>query len=120
MPVMKQKLIADFFEAVEIDRLITKKQLAHEDGIIILRDMIKYVYEDIKTMDEATYKELIEKRNQLSVLNTQRKNKMKESQKPEDSIDERNFKRKLLEEDHNQFKQELVNIQKICYGKWFD
>jgi len=121
MPVMKQKLIADFFEAVAVDRAITKNEISLEDGILILEDMIKYVRDDIKTLDESGYNELVEKGKNLSALNTQRKNKIKENQKPEDSIDERNFKRKLLKEDHNRFKRELVHIQDICYKKgWFD
>lgn len=121
MPVMQQKLISDFFEACAIDKLMAKKSLDLEEGITMLEDMIKYVRDDIKTLDENAHKELDEKNKQLIAINSERKTKIKETDKPVDSIDERNLKRKLLKEDHKRFKQELVNIQNICYTKgWFD
>lgn len=123
MPVMIEKLKKDFFEAEEIDKIITKGQLDVETGIPILYDMIQYVKQDIKTLDEeGGYKTLCEKIKELDVNNIKRKESIKQKWgQPTDSISDRNLKRELLKEDHGKYKQELVLIQEICYRKgWFD
>lgn len=119
---MQQKLVKDFFEAIEVDRLITKGQLDIEIGIPILKDMIQYVIEDINTMDEKTKTSLDISLNQLDKNNMERKDSIKQKiGEPDNSIDERNIKRRLLSEDHNKYKKTLVFIQELCYKKgWFD
>ena len=122
MPIMNQKLVKDFFEAVEVDRAITKKQIEIETGIPILRDMIQYVLEDINTKDQAAKGTVDLKIKELDVTNMERKESLKKRLgDPDDTIDDRNIKLYLLKEDHSKFKQELVVIQDLCYKKgWFD
>ncbi len=123
MPVLKQKLVMDFFEATAVDRNITKGTILLEDGIVALKEMIQFVKDDIKTLDEKAYEELEKKSKELTQLNIQHKDKIRERMKTitEDSIDERNLKRKLLKEDQNRYKRELVLIMNLCYNKgWFD
>ena len=121
MGMMQQKTVQDFLEACAIDKRMTQGLISLEDGVIILEDMIKYVRDDIKTLDEAARKELDGKNKELIAINKQRKDQIRNSDASADPIDERNLKRKLLKEDHNRFKKELVNIQGICYRKgWLD
>ena len=122
MPIMNQKLVKDFFEAVEVDRAITKQQLDVETGIPILRDMIQYILEDINTKDQAAKKTVDLKIKELDSTNKERKDSIKNRiGDPDNTIDDRNIKIYLLKEDHNKYKQELVVIQDLCYKKgWFD
>lgn len=122
MPIMQQKLVKDFFEAVEVDRLITKGQVDIEVGIPILKDMIQYVIEDINTLDQNAKKTLDNSLTQLDKSNVERKNSIsKRIGEPDDSIDDRNLKRRLLFEDHNKYRHALVLIQELCFKKgWFD
>ena len=119
---MNQKLVKDFFEAVEVDRAITKKQIPIEEGIPILRDMIQYVLEDINTKDQAAKGTVDLKIKELDKTNMERKASIKNRiGDPDNTIDDRNIKLYLLKEDHSKFKQELVVIQDLCYKKgWFD
>ena len=106
MPIMKQKLIQDFFEADNCDKLIIKGQLDIETGIPILQEMIGNIIEDIQTMDEDTKKLLDEKIKQLNTANLERKNNIrKQFGEPDDGIDDRNIKRILLKEDHKKYKK---------------
>jgi len=122
MPIMNQKLVKDFFEAVEVDRAITKQQIDIQTGIPILRDMIQYVLEDINTKDQAAKGTVDLKIKELEATNKKRKESVKSRiGDPDDTIDDRNIKLYLLKEDHSKFKQELVVIQDLCYKKgWFD
>lgn len=121
MPVMQQKLIQDFFDADEIDRLIAKKQLDIDPGVEILKDLIKKVRDDIRIMDEEKSKILEAKNKELNEKNTIRKKELESKLLASDSIDERNKRRRLLQEDYNRYKQEMLIIQEICYRKgWFD
>jgi len=121
MPVMQQKLIQDFFDADEIDRLIAKKQLDIDPGVEILKDLIKKVRDDIRIMDEEKSKLLDGKNKELNEKNTIRKKELENKLLAADSIDERNKRRRLLQEDYNRYKQEMLIIQEICYRKgWFD
>ena len=119
---MNQKLVKDFFEAVEVDRAITKQQIDIQTGIPILRDMIQYVLEDINTKDQAAKGTVDLKIKELEATNKKRKESVKSRiGDPDDTIDDRNIKLYLLKEDHSKFKQELVVIQDLCYKKgWFD
>lgn len=122
MPVMKQKLINDFFEADNVDKLLVKGQLDVETGIPILNNMISYVIEDIGTMDEEAKKHLDVKLKELDKTNIDRKNSIsKQFGEPEDDLTDRNIKRILLKEDHKKYKKTLLIIQNLCYRKgWFD
>lgn len=121
MPVMQQKLIQDFFDADEVDRLMAKKQIDIDPGVDILKDLIKKVREDIRIMDEDTKGKLDIKIKELNDKNMVRKKELETKILVNDSIDERNKRRRLLQEDYNRYRQELVIIQELCYRKgWFD
>jgi hypothetical protein len=122
MPVMIRKLLEDFANANAIDNSIITKQLDIETGVEILRDMIKKVRDDIKTLDETViWKNLESKIKELDNTNIIRKKKLQENVTPNDSIDKRHLELSLLREDHQRYKQELVIIQNLCYRKgWFD
>jgi len=122
MPIMKQKLVQDFFEAVEVDKLITKGQVDLETGIFVLRDMIAYVRDDIATMDKEAYKLLEKEVHQLGEQNKKWKDEQTaKTPEMEDDIDQRNFDRRLLKADHQKYKRELLFIQNLVYKKgWFD
>lgn len=122
MPVMLRKLLEDFANANAIDNSIITRQLDIESGVEILRDMIKKVRDDIKTLDETTiWKNLNEKILELDNTNMLRKKKIQEGTTTNDSIDKRHLELLLLREDHQRYKQELVIIQNLCYRKgWFD
>lgn len=122
MPVMKQKLVNDFFEADNVDKLIVKGQLDIETGIPILKEMTEYIVEDITTLDESARKLLDDKIKALDKANIERKDSItKQFGNPGDDIDDRNIKRVLLREDHRKYKKMLVIIQNLCYRKgWFD
>ena len=118
---MKQKLVQDFFEADEIDRVILKKQIDIDPGVEIFKDMIKKIRDDIRTMDEEARKILENKIKELDGKNLARKKQIEDTLKTDDTIDQRNLKRTLLQEDYQRYKQEMVIIQDLCYKKgWFD
>jgi hypothetical protein len=120
--VNKQKLIQDFLETDEITKQITKGQIDIATGVDILKDMIKYVRNDIEILDQETYHTLEEIIKQLGETNHTRKEQIKKSLKePEDSMDELVLKRHLLKEDLMKYKEELKTIQKLASNKgWFD
>ena len=121
MPVMKQKLIQDFFDADEIDRLIAKKQIDIDPGVEILKDLITKVRNDIRILDEEANRTLNNKNKELDNKNLLRKKELEEKLPAYDSIDERNKRRRILQEDYNRYKQEMLIIQDLCYRKgWFD
>ena len=94
--ILKQKFVKDFFDAVEIDKAITKNELDIITGTIMLKDMIIYVRKDIETLDENSYKSLKKIVEKLDETNSKRKQKIKqEYPEPENSLDERIFKSKL-------------------------
>ena len=110
MPVMKEKLIRDYFEAHEVDKLITKRQLDIDMGVSILGEMIGYIKKDIETLDQETHEELNKKVKELDVINMQRKEEIKKRLgEPEDDIEKRNFERELLKEDHKKYRK-IMNI----------
>ena len=120
--VMKTKLIQDFFEAVEVDKLITKGQLDIDNGVVILKNMIQYIRDDIFIVDEEASK-IVDK--EITELDKQNKAWKAEREKgievPNDSIDERNLKLLLLRADHRKYKKELFFIQRLAHRKgWFD
>ena len=120
--VMVNKLIQDFLEVDNINKLIIKKQITLEDGIPILSDLTQDVIDDITILDTATSEKLGEKIKQLNIANNTRKDEIKNhSRKPEDSIDERNLKIKLLKEDHLKYRRMITILQEIIYRKgWFE
>lgn len=122
MPVMKEKLIRDFFEADAIDKLIIKGQVDLETGIFVLKDMISYIRHDVSTMDKEAYKLLEKEIHALDGLNIKRKEEIKaKTPEPEDSVEKRQLDNKLLKADHNKYKREMLFIQNLCYKKgWFD
>ena len=120
--VMKEKIITDFFDAVEIDKSITRNELDLVTGTLMLKDMLSYIRKDIETLDEDAKKKLDNAIVKLDQTNKERKDKLKErSIPPEDGIDERILKSRLLKEDHRRYRQELFFIQDLAYKKgWFD
>ena len=120
--VMVNKLIQDFLEVDNINKLIIKKQITLEDGIPILSALTQDVIDDITILDTATSEKLGEKIKQLNIANNTRKDEIKNhSRKPEDSIDERNLKIKLLNEDHLKYRRMITILQEIIYRKgWFE
>jgi len=122
MPVMKEKLIRDYFEAHEVDKLITKRQLDIDTGVSILGEMINYIKKDIETLDQETNQELNKKVKELDVINIQRKEDIKKRLgEPEDDIEKRNFERELLKEDHKKYRKIMNIIQNLSYRMgWFD
>jgi hypothetical protein len=120
--IMTQKLIQDFLETDEITKQITKGQIDIAIGVDILKDMIKYVRNDIKILDKDAYTKLENIIKELGTTNQQRKEQIKkELKEPEDSMDEMVLKRHLLREDLMKYKQEMIAIQEIAYNKgWFD
>lgn len=118
---MRDKLVKDFLEADNVDKLIVKKQLHVEDGVTILRELIRYILDDIRVLDENTYKKLVEAHNKLTVSYTEKKNQIKTSYETDDDIDDRNLKLLLNTEDHELLHAKLMLIQETAYGKgWFD
>lgn len=122
MPIMKEKLIRDFFEADNIDKLMVKGQLDLETGIYILKDMINDVENDISTMDKEACGLLKKEINAVDLVNKRQKEELiKKNPEFEDSIEERSFKLGLLRLDHKKYKRILLFIQNLCYKKgWFD
>lgn len=119
---MISKLIHDFFEADNVNKLIIKKQIPLEEGIPILSDMIQDIVDDFEIIDQEANSKLTEKTKELNQANNVRKAEIKKlSGLPEDDIDERNLKLKLLKEDHQKYRRMLTIIQDISYRKgWFD
>ena len=105
-----------------IDKIITKGQADIETGIPVLNDMIKYILNDIKTLDEEGSKTLKTKMDELNNTNKKRKESIiQKFGQPSDSLEDRTLKRQLLREDHNKYKQLMVLLQDFCYRKgWFD
>lgn len=122
MSVMEEKFVKDFLEAQEVDKLISKQGIDFIDGLFILKDMIKYVREDIKILDKDTYKKLEEMNAQLDDINKKRKENIKHRYKDAEDEEEKDFIHlKLLKEDHEKYKKELFFIQKLGYNKgWFN
>jgi predicted RNA methylase len=122
MPVMKQKLVEDFLETDRISKLITTGQLDVEMGVEVLGNMIEYVRNDIKTLDQEAYIKLDAVIKELGAVNKNRKEQIRAKVKePDDVLDERNLKRKLLLEDFYKFKQEILAIQNLAFNRgWFD
>ena len=120
--VMKEKIITDFFDAINIDKAITRNEVDIVTGTLMLKDMISYIRKDIETLDEDAKKKLDIAITKLDKTNNERKEKLKErSLPPEDGIDERILKARLLKEDHRRYRQELFFIQDLAYKKgWFD
>jgi ABC-type phosphate/phosphonate transport system substrate-binding protein len=120
--VMKEKIITDFFDAVDIDKAITRNEIDIVTGTLMLKDMLSYVRKDIETLDEEAKKKFDDAIVKLDKTNKERKEKLKEKGiPPEDGIDERILKSRLLKEDHRRYRQELFFIQDLAYKKgWFD
>ena len=120
--VMISKLIQDFFEADGVNKLIIKRQVPLEDGILVISELTQDVIDDISILDQETYKKLDVKIKELNTSNNTRKNEIKtQVGKPEDTIEERNLKLKLLKEDHMKYRRLMTLIQEICYRKgWFE
>lgn len=119
--VMKTKLINDYFEADEINRAITKKQIDLEAAIPILNDLVKYVENDIKLMSEDAYKKIENKKTILDETNKETKKKIEENTIVDDSEDERNLKLRKLREDHKKLDRYMTLLLEICYRKgWFE
>ena len=120
--VMEKKLVNDFFEADGINKLLIKKQIMLEDGIPILKEMIQDVIDDFEILDQEAFTVLSNKVKDLNQKNNIRKIEIKkQTADPEDSIDERNLKLKLLKEDHGKYRRIITIIQKLAYKKgWFE
>ena len=120
--VLKKKIIDSFFEAYEIDKTIAKQQVSLEVGVPILRRFVKdYLREDIRLLDESTFKVLMQKVDALNKRNAEEKERIARKVVVDDEMDERNLKIRLLGEDHDRWHQELVIIQTIMSNKrWFD
>jgi hypothetical protein len=119
---MTQKLMQDFFEAHEIDKLIIKEQLGYDPGVRVFKNMIRNVVDDIKTLDKKTYEQLNEKIGDLNKTNIERKKQIEAKvEEPEDSISRRALSSTLLIEDYKKYHKILNLIQDISYKKgWFD
>jgi len=119
---MKDKFVSDFFDAMEIVKLITRSQLDLANGTVILSDMLSYVRKDLETMDADAKKQLDGIVKQLDVRNSKRKEEIiKSYPEPEDTIEEAQLKAKLLSEDHKRYRQELFWIQDLAFNKgWLD
>ena len=121
MPVMIRILLENYGNANGIDNSIITRQLDIENGVEILRDMIKKIRGNIKTLDKQASDILEEKIKELDEKNRIRKEQIENRMKPNDSIDKRHLTLTLLREDHNRYKHELKTIENICYKKgWFD
>ena len=122
MSIMTQKLMQDFFEAHEIDKLIIKEQLGYDPGVRVFKNMIRNVVDDIKTLDKKTYESLNEKIADLNKTNIERKKQIEARvEEPEDSISRRALSSTLLIEDYKKYHTILNLIQDISYKKgWFD
>lgn len=120
--VMVNKLVNDFFEADAINKLLLKKQVMLEDGIPILKEMLQDVVDDFEILDQEAFTVLNNKIKDLNQKNNIRKAEIKkQTAEPEDSIDERNLKLKLLKEDHGKYRRIITIIQKLAYKKgWFE
>jgi polyhydroxyalkanoate synthesis regulator phasin len=121
MTLLTDKFVNDFFDAHEIDKAITRKELNLSDGVTMLSDMLSYVRKDVSTLDESAYDKLKIMIAELNKKNMERKSFIKKSTpEPEDTVEESVLKRKLLNEDHKRYQQELFFIQDIAYSKgWF-
>jgi hypothetical protein len=121
MTLLTDKFVNDFFDAHEIDKAITRKELNLPDGVVMLSEMLTYVRKDISTLDENAYEKLKTVIEELNKKNTERKEYIKKkTPEPEDTVEESVLKRKLLNEDHKRYRQELFFIQDIAYDKgWF-
>jgi len=118
MTLLVEKFVNDFFDAHEIDKAITRREIGIIDGTTMLSDMLKYVRKDISTLDEEAYNKLKVAIEELNNKNTQRKEYIKKHvSEPEDVVEEQVLKRKLLREDHNRYRQELFFIQDLAYNK---
>lgn len=121
MPIMKDKLVQDFFEAEGVKKLITKKQVDVDPGVHILDEMLQYVRQDIETLDKESKQKLDKKIGELKTINKQRKEYIEKNTEVNDPIDQRNLDRKLLMEDFDLCKKELLFIQNLGYlVGWFD
>lgn len=121
MDLMKQKLIRTFFETWEIDKLIATGQLPLDEGVPVLRNMVKeYLRPDIKLIDSNAYNALMEAVNQVSITHKEHKQMLNKNIRTDDEIDERNKYLKLLAEDHNRYHKELKLMQELFDRKqWF-
>ena len=122
MSIMIKKLVQDFLEADEIDKLIIKEQVGYDPGVRILRNMLLNVIDDIRTLDKECFDALTKKIDELDALNVKRKQEIKiNAEKPEDSIGERKLSSALLMEDYSKYHKVLNIIQNLVYKKgWFD
>lgn len=122
MSIMTQKLMQDFFEAHEIDKLIIKEQLSYDPGVRVFKNMIHNVVDDIRTLDKKTYEQLNEKIADLNKTNVERKKQIEAKiEEPEDSISRRALSSSLLIEDYKKYHKILNLIQDLSYKKgWFD
>jgi len=119
---MTQKLVQDFFEAHEVDKLITKEQLAYDPGVRVFKNMIRNVIDDVKTLDKKTHEQLNGKIAELNKTNVERKKQIEANvEEPEDSIAKRSLSSTLLIEDYKKYHKILNLIQDMSYKKgWFD
>ena len=122
MSIMTQKLMQDFFEAHEIDKLIIKEQLSYDPGVRVFKNMIHNVVEDVRTLDIKKYELLNEKIAELNKTNVKRKKEIEAKiEEPEDSISRRALSSTLLIEDYKKYHKILNLIQNIAYPQgWFD
>ena len=68
MSIMEEKFVKDFLEAQEVDKMISKQSVDFVDGVFILKDMMKYVREDIKVLDPKAMDRLVEINKKLDTL----------------------------------------------------
>ncbi len=122
MVIMEEKFVKDFLEAQEVDKEISRQAIDFVDGVFILKEMIKYVREDIKTLDVLAKKDLDKILDKLNEINVERKEVIKKRYKEPEDDEEKDFIHiKLLREDHEKYKKELFYIQSLGYRKgWFD
>lgn len=121
MDLMKQKLLRTFFETWEIDKGIASGQISFEDGVPVLRRMIRdFIRPDIKIIDENSYTVLLESVKKINDLNQQRKQEISQLIRVDDDMDKRNLDLKLITEDFNRWHKELLLIQELFDRKqWF-
>lgn len=120
--MIREKFVTDFMDAVEVDKAITRGEIDVASGTLIMKDLLEYVRKDVETLNQEAKNELDEAIRKLNDTCSKRKDKIKQIYpEPENTMDERWLKMKLLKEDHKRYRQELFFIQDMGYNKgWFE
>jgi len=120
--VMRENLIKNVDLADTYVKMIITQQTDFVDGTFILKDMLELIRGDLRIMDKEAVDQFDAVREKLvKTANERKKSISLKYPAPEDEYERRDMEIKLLREDYERFKRELLFIKQIAYQrKWFE